>query len=104
MPSKTKRRYSKSGTRKQKCHDPATVHGLTHWCHEMFGKLGWIVLAKSKGGMNDKIISYKKSLQRLEDKITCKIKEVDNSDTQKDLMIMLDNVKILRRHAIKDLP
>ena len=70
----------------------------------MFGKLGWIVLAKSKGGMNDKIISYKKSLQRLEDKITCKIKEVDNSDTKKDLMIMLDNVKILRRHAIKDLP
>lgn len=103
MTSKTKKRHSRTGSRKQKCHNPATVHGLTHWCHEMFGKLGWIVLAKAKGGMNDKIISYKKSLERLEEKIACKIEEVDNSDTKKDLMIMLENVKILRRHAIKDL-
>ena len=53
--------------------------------------------------MNDKIVSYKKSLKRLEDKIECKMQSVHCIDKRDDLMIMLGNVKILINHVIKDL-
>lgn len=104
MVNKTRRLHSRMGTRKNmKCHNPATMNGLNHWYHEMFEKLGWMVLVKSKGGMNDKIISYKKSLKRLEEKLECKIHHITGSDKKEDLMIMLGNIKILIHHAMKDL-
>jgi len=91
-------------TRKSKmhCEDPATMEWLKVWHQQMFEQLGWMVLANSKGYMNDKVQSYKKSLLRLEDKIKCKIESVHDLDKKKDLEIMLNNVKVLVAHVMKD--
>ena len=85
------------------CKNEATFHGLNNWYKEMFEKLGWMVLAKSYGNMNDKLVSYKKTLLRLEEKLQCKINSVMDVDRKNDLIIMLKNVIILRAHAQKDL-
>lgn len=98
---KTKGRRYNRGT--LKCNHQVTMHGLHEWYSKMFEKLGWMVLAKSKGDMQDKIISYKKSLHRLEEKIECKLELIHSIDKRQDLMIMLENVKILIEHANKDL-
>ena len=90
--SKTKRHY---------CRNPATMYTLNKWTEKMLEKLGWMVLAKSKGGMADKIYSYKKSLKRLHDHLECKILEVNEEDRITDLKIMLQNVKILKAHSDK---
>jgi len=105
MPKTNKRTMKMSMTKKNRygCKHNATMHALNHWYVEMFEKLGWMVLAKSWGGMNDKIISYKKSLQRLEEKLACKIKKVESHDKKDDLYIMWKNVQILIDHANKDL-
>jgi len=91
-------------TRKSKmhCEDPATMEWLKGWHQQMFEQLGWMVLANSKGYMNDKVQSYKKSLLRLEDKLKCKIESVHDLDKKKDLEIMLNNVKVLVAHVMKD--
>ena len=97
------RRINKTKTKKYTCKNQATFHALNHWYTDMFEKLGWMVLAKSKGGMNNKIISYKKSLERLCEHIECKKNQVTEIDRKMDLEIMLQNVKILMSHANKDL-
>jgi len=99
------RKSHKAGTKKSytKCENPATIHGFQKWYTAMFEKLGWMVLAKSKGDMNDRIISYKRSLQRLENKLECKINAVKDNDRKMDLEIMLQNTKVLLAHAYKDL-
>ena len=78
------------------------MYGLQQWYVSMFEKLGWMVLAKSKGHMNDKIISYKLSLNRLEEKIICKINTTFDADKQTDLKLMLRDVRILIDHVHKD--
>ena len=79
-----------SKTMKKPCKYEATIFGLNHWYKDMFEKLGWMVLAKEWGGMNDKIVSYKKSLYRLKRHLECKI-SVEN-DRKTDLQIMWDSV------------
>jgi hypothetical protein len=91
-------------SRKQKinCTDGATMYGLQQWYVAMFEKLGWMILAKSKGHMEDKIVSYKLSLNRLEEKIRCKINTTYDMDKQIDLKLMLQDVSVLIDHVHKD--
>jgi hypothetical protein len=77
MPKKTKSHRKHSRTRKHHCKNPAIIYRQHKSYENMFKKLGWMVLAKFKGVMNDNIISYKKSLKCLEEKIECKIHDVE---------------------------
>jgi hypothetical protein len=58
--------------------------GLTGWYSEMFEKMG---------GMNDKIISYKKSLKRLSEKLQCKMNHVTEEDHRNDLSYYVGKCK-----------
>lgn len=83
-----------------KCCD-ATMHGLYQWYKEMFEKLGWMVLAQSRG-MTDKIQTYLNSLQRLHMALEQKISKIHDADKKEDLTIMLKNVEELLSHSQKD--
>lgn len=85
------------------CKYPSTFHGLHQWHNAMFEKLGWMVLAKQRG-MDDKIASYKNGVSRLIEAIDCKIKKVTESDRKDDLLILLNNVNVLKAHADSDFP
>jgi len=60
-----------------------------------------IVLA-NEHGVYYKVDSYKKSLDKLKCALTKKMKEMSNSDKQKDIAIMLKNTEILMMHVNKD--
>jgi hypothetical protein len=77
------------------------MKGIHMWYAETFEKLGWMVLAKSRG-MTDKIQSYKNSLQRLKMALEQKKESVHDIDKHHDLGIMLDNVNTLIIHVEKD--
>jgi hypothetical protein len=87
----------------KKCKNQATMQGLTKWYVSMFEKLGWMVLAKKLGDMEHKINAYKESLNRIEEKIECKIDTTKDIDQKNDLYIMLKNIRILKEHAFMDL-
>jgi hypothetical protein len=67
----------------------------------MFEKLGWMLLAKNNE-WNDKIITYKNSVNRLEEAIIFKHKNTKDEDRKMDLIIMLENVNILKQHIRVD--
>lgn len=78
-----------------------TYDGLHKWYVGMFEKLGWMLLAK-RNGWNDKIITYKNSVHRLEEAILYKHRHVKEADHKMDLKIMLDNVVVLKEHIDQD--
>lgn len=85
------------------CSYQVMKHSLYEWYHNMFEHLGWMILAKSKGDMEEKVIAYKHSLKKLKQQIECKINVLHDIDKKNDLHIMLDNVEVLIKHANKDL-
>ena len=78
-----------------------TYDGLHKWYVSMFEKLGWMLLAKNNE-WNDKIITYKNSVNRLEEAIIFKHKNTKDEDRKMDLIIMLENVNILKQHIRVD--
>ena len=78
-----------------------TYDGLHKWYVSMFEKLGWMLLAKNNE-WNDKIITYKNSVNRLEEAILFKHKNTKDPDHKMDLKIMLENVYVLKEHIRKD--
>jgi hypothetical protein len=97
------KRSADKRSNKSHCENNATMLGLNEWYVSMYEKLGWMVLAKQRGNMEDKILVYMNSLRRLMHKIECKIHSVHDHDNKEDLKIMWENVKILIEHAEKDL-
>lgn len=95
-------RHTRRHSHRYSCANPATSMGLNEWYKHMFEKLGWMVLAKSYGDMNDKIVSYKYSLMRLKNKIKCKMDGIHDPDKRDDLHIMLRNVNILISHVARN--
>jgi len=91
----------KKNTMKSRSFSEHTLCGLQQWHESMFEKLGWMILA-NRNGWIDKVITYKNSIHRLENAIEQRWKEVKDTDTKKDLYIMLDNVKCLKEHVAKD--
>jgi hypothetical protein len=64
------RRAGKRRTQKKHhCENNITMHSLQKWYDNAFKNLGWMVLAKQRGNMQDKILVYKNSLRRLMGKI-----------------------------------
>jgi len=78
-----------------------TIQGNNKPYEKMFEELGWMVLAKHKG-FNDKVQTYKNSLQRLKTAIEQKMHKVHESDRKMDLQILHKNVMVLIDHAKKD--
>lgn len=78
-----------------------TYDGLHKWYVSMFENLGWMLLAKNNG-WNDKIITYRNSVNRLEEAIFFKHKNTKDEDRKMDLRIMSENVDILKQHIRAD--
>lgn len=100
--TKTSKRRGSKRVKTQKCRYSATMIGLNGWHKAMFEQLGWMVLAKEKYGLSDKIATYKNSVNRLKEAIECKMTQVHEQDRKDDLQILLDNVIILKAHIDKD--
>ena len=78
-----------------------TFCGLNQWNKSLFEKLGWMVLAYNHGHY-DVTDSYIVNIKNLHKAILEKMKDVEDKDKKKDLIIMERNVKILLKHCDKD--
>lgn len=81
----------------------STEHGLHNWHVEMFEKLGWMVLAKEEG-LDYKIITYKKSLERLLASIEHVSSEYESADRKHDLRVLGLRVMCLKDFVEKHIP
>jgi hypothetical protein len=93
-------RRNKTRKVREKC-CPATTRAIHRWYDQMFEHLGWMILAKSKG-YNDKVSTYKNSLNRLRQAIEMKLGQVHDLDKKDDLQILHNNVMILMDHVKRD--
>jgi hypothetical protein len=78
-----------------------TMKGINKWFKSVFEKLGYMILAKSKG-MTDKIQVYINSVHRLKQAIEDKKNKVYDADKVEDLRIMSANLDVLLKHIHKD--
>ena len=78
-----------------------TMKGINRWFKSVFEKLGYMILAKSKG-MTDKIQVYINSVHRLKQAIEEKKNKVYDADKVEDLRIMSANLDVLLKHIHKD--
>jgi len=106
----SRRRYSSKSSRTKTSNiqkiteDPkARTHdGLNHWYVHVFKHFGWIVLEKSRGNQI-KVESYKDSVNRLLQSLEFKLKTLHEKDRKEDLLIMIHNVKILKKTIDKEI-
>jgi len=78
-----------------------TLKGINKWFKSVFEKLGYMIIAKSKG-MSDKIQVYINSVHRLKEAIEDKKIKVYDADKVEDLRIMSSHLDILLKHIHKD--
>ena len=78
-----------------------TLKGINKWFKSVFEKLGYMIIAKSKG-MSDKIQVYINSVHRLKQAIEDKKNKVYDADKVEDLRIMSANLDVLLKHIHKD--
>jgi len=97
------KKNSKHGNSTKKNRMPllATFHKLEQWYNAEFEKLGWMVLAKTKG-YNENVTFYKNSLVRLKMAIELKLQHITDADKKDDLKILWDNLNILIKHVDHD--
>ena len=95
------KRSTKSTTARHRYCCEVTFDGLEKWYTTKFEKLGWMVLAKSRGNM-EKILAYSHSVKCLEREIEHKMTHIHEKDRKEDLEVMLKNVRILQEHISKD--
>jgi len=79
-----------------------TQHSLEKWQKGMFENLGWMVLAKEKG-LEYKISTYKKSIDRLIASIRHVSSEYESRNRKHDLNVILLNSQCLKSFVDKHL-
>jgi hypothetical protein len=78
-----------------------TYYGLHKWYNSLFEKVGWMIIASSRG-YTEKIKNYKMSLECLRAQLAKKHKKMTDKDKKEDVRIMLINVELLMAHVNKD--
>ena len=78
-----------------------TFEGLTHWTRNMFEKLGYVILAASRG--DDYLVAdYIRTLSELSVALNDKIKSIKDDDKREDLHTLSDHVNVLTEHVRKE--
>lgn len=98
--SRTSVSGSGSGRRQRPTVCYHTLHGMHHWYSGLFEKFAWVMLAHQHGEAI-KVASYMDSIGRLESTLRQKVGTTDSVDKVGDLEIMLNNIRTLRRQALR---